>query len=296
MVFVGSSHSLSWSHQLALTIEAGRRCDTGPGSFTFETLQAEKIFSMIQSTIKQKTSSVTVSGQDQEAEKVNDIQAHSPLPRTPDLAATKMQEKKSASGEESVQAPITLMPLPLIPSHDIPHLGGLSEDVYADPADCIQAVPKLQQPKSLYVDPASVLPLQPPSSGSTPPPNIDSQRFIDAGHPDSVYSEVYDKVIPCSTVPMKETAPPTADTEPIYTEPTGSEKGVVSCKKEMKPDPFAHLYAQVRKTPPLSAPLSSSQAGPPCSSAAASATVSMSSSKTLDQPLDDVIYENLGII
>lgn len=254
---------------------------------------------MIQSTIKEKTSSVTVSSQDQEAEKVNNMQAHSPLPRTPDLAATldnkmKMQEKKSAAGEESVQAPITLMPLPLIPSHDIPHLGGLSEAVYADPADCIQAAPKLQQHKSLYVDPASVLPLQPPSSRSTPPPNADSQRFIDAGHPDSVYSEVYDRVIPCSAVPVKETAPPTANPEPVYAEPVGSEKEVVSCKKET--DPFAHLYAQVRKTPPSSAPSSSSHAAPPCSSAAASATVSIGSSKTLDQPLDDVIYENLGII
>lgn len=248
---------------------------------------------MIQSTIKQKTSSIAVSGQDQEA--------HSPLPRTPDLAATldsktKMQEKKGAAGEESAQAPITLMPLPLIPSHDIPNLGGLSEAVYADPADCIQAVPKLQQHRSMYVDPASVLPLQPPSSRSTPPPNADSQRFIDADHPDSVYSEVYDKVIPCSAVPMKETVPPTTDTEPIYTEPIGSEKEVVPCQKEMKPDPFAHLYAQVRKTPPSSAPSSSSHAAPSCSSAAASATVSMGSSKTLDQPLDDVIYENLGII
>lgn len=256
---------------------------------------------MIQSTIKQKTSSVTVSSQDHEAEKVTNIQAHSPLPRIPDLAATlesktKMQEKKNAAGEESTQAPITLMPLPLIPSHDIPHLGGLSEAVYADPNDCIQAVPKLQHNKSLYVDPASVLPLQPPSSRSMPPPNADSQCFTDADHPDSVYSEVYDKVIPHSAVPVKETAPPTADAEPIYTEPIRSEKEVVSCKKEMKPDPFAHLYAQVNKTTPSSAPLSYPNAAPSCSSAAASATVSTSSSKILDQPLDDVIYENLGII
>ncbi|XP_068176648.1 docking protein 1-like isoform X3 [Antennarius striatus] len=46
--------------KLALTIEAGRRCDSGPGSFTFETQQAEKIFSLIQSTIKQKTSSIKI--------------------------------------------------------------------------------------------------------------------------------------------------------------------------------------------------------------------------------------------
>uniref|UniRef100_H3C8A4 IRS-type PTB domain-containing protein n=1 Tax=Tetraodon nigroviridis TaxID=99883 RepID=H3C8A4_TETNG len=38
----------------ALTIEAGRRCESGPGSFIFETPQAEKIFYLIQATIKQK--------------------------------------------------------------------------------------------------------------------------------------------------------------------------------------------------------------------------------------------------
>ncbi|XP_061536679.1 docking protein 1-like isoform X4 [Phycodurus eques] len=48
--------------KLTLTIEAGRRCDSGPGTFTFETEQSEKIFNLIQSTIKQKTLAVTSGG------------------------------------------------------------------------------------------------------------------------------------------------------------------------------------------------------------------------------------------
>lgn len=284
------------SHQLALTIEAGRRCDSGPGSFTFETLQAEKIFSMIQSTIKQKTAG----SQSQEAEKGGNIQAHSPLPKIPDLSSMaallenklRTQERKCAALEESAHAPITLMPLPLIPthgSHSGGQLGGQSEPVYSDPADCIQSVPKLQPSRGLYVDPAHVLPLQPPISIETPPPNsASSHPCTDDDRPGSVYSEVYDKI---STDKMKQTVQCPADGEPIYTEPMSNKEEEVSHKKS---DPFAHLYAQVCKATPSCGSSSSSDTGSPCS--ASSAPASMSSTTATDQSLDDVIYENLGII
>ncbi|CAF88083.1 unnamed protein product, partial [Tetraodon nigroviridis] len=103
----------------ALTIEAGRRCESGPGSFIFETPQAEKIFYLIQATIKQKTSPQTQ--------------------ETPDLAnmaaglhTLSMQGRKCSSPEDSPHAPITLMPLPSIPTHSS-HPGSQSEAVYADP-------------------------------------------------------------------------------------------------------------------------------------------------------------------
>lgn len=157
--------------QSSLTIEAGRRCDSGPGSFTFETPQAERIFSMIQTNIKHKTSAISAENPNPEADKW--IRAHSPLPRPPDLGSlaasleskVRVQEKTSSPSEESSQPPITLMPLPLIPVHDSPSAGH-SDAEYADPADCIQASARLQPGKARYVDPASVLPLQPPGSVS----------------------------------------------------------------------------------------------------------------------------------
>ncbi|XP_076583898.1 docking protein 3-like [Chaetodon auriga] len=315
--------------KLALTVEAGRRCDSGPGSFTFETQQAEKIFSLIQSTIKRKTSTVTLGNQNQEGEHaiLSNIQAHSPLPRIPnmtsmaDILENKLRtpERKCAALEENAHgnqeelvcssecvstqpAPITLMPLPLVPTHDSHsgcHHGVQAEAVYADPADCIQPVPKSQSPIGLYVDPASVLPLKPPSSKKTvtPPPNSSaSHPCFKIYHPDSIYSEVYDKISP---VQNKQNVTKTkgktecfADDEPIYTEPM-SKTEEVPHKNESKPDPFAHLYAQVCKTTPSSSP--SSITIPSCSASSSSVTASMSAKNPTDQSLD-VIYENLGII
>lgn len=284
-------------HQSSLTIEAGRRCDSGPGSFIFETPQAERIFSMIQSNIKQKSSTISADNHNQEADKVSSIRAHSPLPKIPDLSSlvatlenkSRKQENKSASPEESTQAPITLMPLPLIPTQDGPAVGSASsqsEAVYADPVDCIQAAAKLQPGKALYVDPASVLPLQPPGSRSTLPPGTsDSLPSVDIDRPDSVYSEVYDKISP---VQIKKSAPRPVDKEPIYTVPQSNAEEKELPKKESKPDPFAHLYAQVCKAKPSASASTSAD-----STTAPSAQAVMSSG---NQPLDDIIYENLGII
>ncbi|KAF1395628.1 hypothetical protein PFLUV_G00013570 [Perca fluviatilis] len=297
--------------KLALTIEAGRRCDSGPGTFIFETQQAEKIFALIQSTIKRKTLTHTVGNQNQEGQKVvvTNIQAHSPLPRIPDMISIaaipenklRTQDSKCAALEESARsqedlvgssesasvhpAPITLMPLPLVPtrgSHSGGQLDGQSEAVYADPADCIQPVPKAQPTMALYVDPASVLSLKPPSprESVTPSPNSSTPCFP-PDQPDSVYAEVFDKI---SLAQNKNVA----DDEPIYTEPMSKEEK--SDKKESKADPFAHLYAQVCKTTQSFSLLSSSNTIPSCSASSPAMTASISTTN------DDVIYENLGTI
>lgn len=316
-----------FSYQLAITIEAGRRCESGPGTFTFETQQAEKIFSLIQSTIKRKTS--TLGNQNQEGEEVigTNIRAHSPLPKIPDVTSmaailenklktldskptaleesANAQEDLVASSESASQqpAPITLMPLPRVPTYDgrsrgQPH--AQPEAVYADLADCIQSVPKPQPTMSLYVDPACILPLKPPSTGEpvTDPPTTSAPCFT-IHHPDSEYSEVFDKISP---VQNKQTVTQSkgkikrfADDEPIYTEPV-SKMEEVSHKNESEPDPFAHLYAQVCKTPPSSSVSSSSNTTPSSSASSSSLTTSLRTTIATDHSLDDVIYENLGII
>ncbi|XP_060904839.1 docking protein 3 [Labrus mixtus] len=292
----------------ALSIEAGRRCDSGPGTFSFETQQAEKIFSLIQITIKRKTSPVTLGIPNQESEKsIPNIQAHSPLPKIPDLTSMaailenklRTQEKNSALSEGSSQedlpsspenmsaqpAPITLMPLPMIPtdvSSSVGHLGAQPDAVYADPADCIQSVRKHHPTTALYVDPASVLPLKPPNSMESVSPLPSSSASKPCDRKDPVYSEVYDKISPGqnkqtviqSTAQIK----CSAGDEPIYSEPM-SKKEEETHKSVIKTDPFAHLYAQVHKTKPSH--------GPPSSTVPLTGT---------DHNVDDVIYENLGII
>ncbi|XP_075870621.1 docking protein 1 isoform X2 [Nelusetta ayraudi] len=272
----------------SLTIEAGRRCESGPGSFTFETPQAERIFSMIQTNIKQKTSGISAENPNPEADKR--IRAHSPLPRPPDLGSltlenkVRMQEKTCSPSEESSQPPITLMPLPLIPVHDSPS-AGQSDAEYADPADCIQASVRLQPGKALYVDPASILPLQPP--GSLSPSTSESLPGVS---PDSVYSEVYDKLIPVQT--KQPTMSPAEVEEPIYTVPM-STAGV---KEENKPDPFAHLYAQVCKTKAEKRDGSVTPADGGASRSVTASPANAAANPTTSRDQDDVIYENLGII
>lgn len=280
-----------------MTIEAGRRCESGPGSFTFETPQAERIFLLIQTNIKQKTSAIE--NPNPEADKRSNIRAHSPLPSPPDLgslAATlenkaRMHPKTCSPSEESSQPPITLMPLPLIPVHDSPSVGQ-SDAEYADPADCVQASVRLQSGKALYVDPASVLPLKPP--GLILPSTPESLPCVSADRPDSVYAEVYDKISP---VQIKQpTLCPAEVDEPIYTEPMSTVGVKEKHKEESKPDPFAHLYAQVCKSKTEKTESSITPAGSNASrSATASSANITASSKTINDQ-DDVIYENLGII
>ncbi|XP_072240143.1 docking protein 2-like isoform X2 [Leuresthes tenuis] len=306
--------------KLTLTIEAGRRCGSGPGTFSFETQQAEQVFSLIQSSIKQKTSSATPGHQTQEAETVpvTNIRAHSPLPKIPDVTSaaamldSKLRRRDRSPGPEdgspaesvgqsdSAPAPITLMPLPLLPTHGRTsgeHHGSTPDAIYADPSDCVPSVLKARPTTALYVDPANVLPLKPPGSKESEPPRPASS----APRPgptaevlDSVYSDVFDKISPDQNnqpvLPSAGEAESSA--EPIYTEPmskTDSEGG------ESKPDPFAHLYAQVcRKVP---SPVPSVSVTPPTSASSSSVRLGLTRTDARDQTLDDdVIYENLGII
>ncbi|XP_054881130.1 docking protein 1-like isoform X2 [Poeciliopsis prolifica] len=301
--------------KVSLTIEAGRRCESGPGTFCFETQQADKIFNLIQSNIKRNAPAAASGSQSQDTEKVlvTNVQPHSPLPKVRDLTnkadilenKLRMQDRRSpvfdntakvlddsVGPSEGSPAPITLMPLPSIPTQDNTSrdkLKSQSNAIYADPNDCGPSimVPKLATAQ--YIDPARVLPLKPPLSLDPALPNAsDSNPDARAGVPDSVYSEVYDKISPDKKKqPVLQNATTTSD-EPIYSEPV-SRKEPDCQKPEPKPDPFAHLYAQVCK-----APTSSRNSTPVTTTTTSSTTTGSSTSR--EEPLDDVIYENLGII
>ncbi|XP_056136565.1 docking protein 1-like [Lampris incognitus] len=304
--------------ELSLSIEAGRRCQSGPGTFTFETVQAGKIFSIIENAIKQERASVvttghhpavTISNKTEDGERVvAGRTAHSPLPKLPDMnsMASILAKKKPADFSQSTDlngqseclyaepadstvlllqgqsvysqpadrissdkspAPISLLPLPEVPSHFtcpvIQAAARQSEPLYADPVDCVRSLPKPvhKVTTSLYVDPASVLPLKPPSSAiSTLPPLHASATPASFDLLDPVYSEVFDKVTPTRNKQkliqdQKTSGKCFANEEPIYAEPmreTTKEKS----ENATKPDPFAHLYAKVCK--PTNSSLSSS--------------------------------------
>lgn len=318
-------------HQLTLTIEAGRRCGSGPGTFIFKTEQADNIFALIQKNIKKKTSS----NQSQEGEKVvsTNTFARSPLPKIPDTTTIsailenklRLEVEKTAGSDETDHsqkasvdplhrapmkpAPITLLPLPDVPTtiHKSPSTGhpvSRSQTLYADPDDFILSAPQPETNTGVYVDPAIVLPLKPPCSSREfvchpPPPhpsNPHSSSNIDS--PDSIYSEVFDKIIPVqnkqnmSQNQMKEKCFADDESQYIYAEPMSEMEGT-SHKNDIKEDPFAQLYAQVYKTKPSPIPPSSSNTIP---SPSASSSSVIPSTVDTDETLSDVIYENLGII
>uniref|UniRef100_A0A3B3I5T9 IRS-type PTB domain-containing protein n=1 Tax=Oryzias latipes TaxID=8090 RepID=A0A3B3I5T9_ORYLA len=282
------------SHQSVLTIEAGRRCGSGPGIFNFESSQAEKIFSLIQSSIKQRAPPSAPLTQEAP------LQPRSPHPKTPNMAAAleaklKIQDRKSPSLEDgphaqedrggqpdAAPAPITLMPLPLLPTQNPPSRKvpvDESDGIYADPAECAPPIMRLLPSKALYIDPTSVLPLKPPGAAESPPPQTDDH--------DSVYSEVLDRV---STHRNQQSGDPNKEKpeEPVYAEPTaGAEPDRDGT--ESTPDPFAHLYAKVCKPAPPRGPSPESEARP-------SAAPPPTRLTRGEEAPDDVIYENLGII
>lgn len=271
--------------KMTLSIEAGRRCDSGPGTFIFETQQADRVFSLIQTAIKRKTGGSPNPEADRGAGP--NTAAHSPLPRIPDMTSMvsilenqlRTQDRKPREDPPEKNpthpAPITLMPLPSVPTQDTPTGVGISsqsEAVYADPADCVQSVTT-----ALYVDPASVLPLKPPANTDS---NISPR--------DSDYSEVFDRISPVPHQPhVVQGLRGAPRDEPIYTEPT-TLTPTPKPPAQSKSDPFAHLYAQVCKRAP-----------PPPASDALLASSASSSTCTPGNTTDessDIIYENLGVI
>ncbi|CAN9510044.1 unnamed protein product [Ophioblennius macclurei] len=261
--------------KLMFTIEAGRRCNTGPGTFTFETPQAEKIFSLIQSFIKRKTSPLPneVDGS------IISIPTEKRL-RTSDRKSPVMENTPDDSLKSGAPAPITLMPLPSLPTHDSPSAGRRNtpvDAIYADPVDCVPSAVRREPATALYVDPVSVLPLKPPGLTVTSLPTSQAPSLSLQGEPmDSEYSEVYDRVSPNRSNPGDPPSERTARRpagEPIYDDPMSNTEQPA---KQAEPDPFAHLYAKVCKRGRSPSP----------------------SPKTVDFTHDenDVISENMGII
>ncbi|XP_037830577.1 docking protein 3-like [Kryptolebias marmoratus] len=294
---------LLWSLQRALTIEAGRRYDCGPGTFLFETQQAETIFSLMKSTITQKKP-VPLGSQTKDGEKVPmvSIPPHSPLSQVWDRSILeKTQDRRSLvfddggktredpiGSSEAAPAPITLMPLPLIPTQQT----NQSEAVYADPKVSVTSDLKPGPVTALYVDPVDVLPLKPPQSGEPEAAGTaSSEPSLQPDVPDSVYAEVFDKISLDQNKPQTLLRAGKPAEEPIYTEPVSKTDEVSEPRGTPKPDPFAHLYAQVCKTSTrTSATISTAR------STAASPSASDRTKNPAEDSLDDVIYENLGII
>ena len=159
----------------------------------------------------------------------------------------------------------------------------LSEHPSIDGTERSGSIPHLGV-QSVYADPANFLPLQPPTTSSTIEAPGPCTHNADPSEP--IYAEVYDKLSPGQSRPHRnQTQKGEMEKEPIYAEPVRKAEGVAM--KNDKPDPFAHLYAQVCRPTP------SPEKTIPFSASGSGLNTAIHSS---DDGLSDVIYETLGII
>ncbi|XP_067298764.1 docking protein 1 isoform X2 [Pseudorasbora parva] len=134
--------------KMVFSIEAGRRCESGPGTFNFETRQSEEILRLIESAIQQQKS-LAVSGERHSPHSPRSRSPRSPLPKRPESFPLLGTE-----GDDSPQlsdANVPLYPDPagglspniygiLNPVHTKPTSPiGSTEAVYANPADSISS-------------------------------------------------------------------------------------------------------------------------------------------------------------
>uniref|UniRef100_A0A8D0CD90 Docking protein 1 n=1 Tax=Salvator merianae TaxID=96440 RepID=A0A8D0CD90_SALMN len=157
--------------KVMFSFEAGRRCESGPGNFTFETTQGNEIFQVVEAAIQAQKAHAEENRQsssslDLEASGVAQIQSalanslsleaeapHAPLNARLSFVT---EEKEAALRGESLRDPVVQWPstpppspLPGMPCHPLP-----SEDpatVYSEPLDAVK--PVRPQPDSLYADP-----------------------------------------------------------------------------------------------------------------------------------------------
>ncbi|XP_043094811.1 docking protein 2 [Puntigrus tetrazona] len=142
--------------KMLFSIEAGRRCESGAGTFNFETRQSEEILRLIESAIRQQKS-LAVTGDRHSPHSPRSRSPRSPLPRLPE--SFNLFDTEGSNSPQSSDAKLPLNPSPAEtlgpniyavsnPVHTKPASPiGLTEPVYANPADTISSI------KSTHSDP-----------------------------------------------------------------------------------------------------------------------------------------------
>ncbi|XP_056595572.1 docking protein 2 [Triplophysa dalaica] len=95
--------------KMLFSLEAGRRCESGPGTFNFETRQSDGILHLIESAIRQQKSLTVTRGKQS---------PHSPRSRSP-------------------RSPLPKRPQSYIESNSSPNRSEISENVYSKSADAL---------------------------------------------------------------------------------------------------------------------------------------------------------------
>ncbi len=258
---------------MLFSIEAGRRCESGPGTFNFETRQSDEIIRRIELAIRQQKS-LAVTGDRQSPHSPRSRSPRSPLPRRPE-SITLLYTEGSNSPQPS-DAKLSMNPNPADvldpnvyaisnPVHTKPASPiGLTEPVYANPAiligshESVYADIKTDPPLShhrdesepVYSDPADFIRPKPNNCVQANPTDTIDCRPVkptpnNGKQQEPVYSEVYGHVKLNTSKRLDQKTE-----EPIYSVPEIVQSTQNNnSQQNMMPEENQPIYSKVNKPP-----------------------------------------------
>ncbi|TRY94491.1 hypothetical protein DNTS_004624 [Danionella cerebrum] len=123
--------------KMLFSIEAGRRCESGPGTFNFESWQSDEILQLIESSIRQQKS-LTIAGEKHSPHSPRSRSPRSPLPKRPQSFPSLDTEGINSTNLVDTDSPNVYMLSNLVQAKPT-SLSGSTEAVYADPANLISS-------------------------------------------------------------------------------------------------------------------------------------------------------------
>ncbi|XP_016375531.1 docking protein 2-like [Sinocyclocheilus rhinocerous] len=186
--------------KMLFSIEAGRRSESGPGTFDFETRQSDEILRLTESAIRLQKS-LAVTGDRHSPHSPRSRSPRSPLPRRPDSFTLLDTEGSNSPQPSDTKLPLNPNPADVLgPNIYAVHTKpaspiGLTEPAYANPADSICSL------KSTHSDPGGGISLIEP---------VYSNPAILIGRHEPVYADIKTDPLPSHHWD---------ESEPVYSDP-----------------------------------------------------------------------------
>ncbi|NXA12229.1 DOK1 protein, partial [Sapayoa aenigma] len=207
--------------KVMFSFEAGRRCDSGPGNFTFETMQGNEIFRLVEASIQEQKAQV-----EENRQSCDSLEADSPS-----MVLIRQALADSLSLELPAEGDDVLAPKAGL----VPRANAVTEE--RDTTSLLKArtLPELPVPQT-----KPMVPSTPPRS---PLPKV-LHAMLPAEDPSSVYSE------PLDSVKGLQPWPDPLYSDPVDSKPTSGAKAPSGASDETKlrlPVPlYSGTYEQVR--------------------------------------------------
>lgn len=207
--------------QVMFSFEAGRRCDSGPGNFTFETKQGNEIFRLVEASIREQKAQV-----EENRQSCDSLDSDSPsVVLLRQALADSLSLELPAEGEDTQAPKAGLAPRP----------SAAAEERDATSLLKTRTLPELPVPQA-----KPTVPSTPPRS---PLPKV-PRAMVLAEDLSSVYSE------PLDSVKGFRSRPDPLYSDPIDSKPGSGAKAPGSASDEGKPwlpaPPYLGAYEQVR--------------------------------------------------